>query len=251
MSLRLVVSDMVGTTVQAGDEVPSAFRGAFRVEGIELSDEEIAGIRGRSKRDAISDLLERHSGGPSLGRALGDGIYARFQGALKAAYRGHASAIAGAEGAIRRLREAQIEVVLTTGLGRDVAELLVESLGWGGLGLSGLVTGDDVERGRPYPDLIHAAMHRVGIRDPRAVLVMGDTTADLDAAAAAGVGWSIGVLSGAHTRSVLESRACTALLLSVAELPDWIEREGLLVGLCPPESGKAGPPEGLRSGERQ
>jgi hypothetical protein len=47
VKIRIAVFDMVGTTIQAGNEVPSSFREAFRSVGIELSDEAINKVRGR------------------------------------------------------------------------------------------------------------------------------------------------------------------------------------------------------------
>ena len=58
--LDLVVFDMVGTTVRATDWVPVAFHEAFEKVGVTLSDEEVQSVRGRSKREAISELLTRH-----------------------------------------------------------------------------------------------------------------------------------------------------------------------------------------------
>ena len=99
---------------------------------------------------------------------------------------------------------------------------LMRHLRWDRLGLSGIVTGDDVVRGRPAPDLIHAAMRLVGEDDPGSVLAVGDTAADLDAANAACVGWSVGVLTGAHGREVLAAHPHTAILNSVRDIPGWL-----------------------------
>lgn len=226
--MDLAVFDMVGTTVHAGDEVPSSFREAFRRVGIALSEEEISRIRGRSKIDAISTLLSRKLEAPVRVGEQVETVYAHFQETLRAAYRAGARAIPGAEDAIRFLRQAEIEVVLTTGLDRKTAQTLVEGLGWDSLGLCGVVTGDDVRRGRPAPDLIHSAMALAGVEDPRLVVAIGDTCSDLEAAAAAKVGWSIGVLSGAHSRSQLEEYPHSAILESVRTLPRWLVGVGAL-----------------------
>lgn len=143
--IQLAVFDMVGTTVQSGDQMPSAFREAFLSVGIELSDEAITNIRG---------------------------------------------------------------------------------LGWDTLGLTGLICGDDVVRGRPAPDLIHAAMSLAEVSDPKAVLVVGGTTSDLEAADAAGVGWSVAVLTGAHSRERLQDRPHSAILENVGALPAWLAGDG-------------------------
>ena len=59
-------------------------------------------------------------------------------------------------------------------------DALLDALGWRGevdLALSPA----DVGRGRPAPDMILGAMARLGVRDPAAVVVVGDTASDLEA----------------------------------------------------------------------
>ncbi len=229
MRLRLAVFDMVGTTVHAGDEVPSSFRRALSSVGVKLSDAAVAGVRGRSKREAISDLLAADPATAGSAPELSRVVFERFQDSLRRAYRANAQPTPGAESVFEGFRGGGIDVVLTTGLDRDTAYLLVQSLGWDTLGLRGLITGDDVRRGRPAPDLIHAAMRLAGVVDPAAVLVVGDTVSDLEAAAAAGVGWSIGVLTGAHTRAQLEAHPHSAILETVGNLPRWLAEAGALM----------------------
>jgi phosphoglycolate phosphatase-like HAD superfamily hydrolase len=84
--------------------------------------------------------------------------------------------------------------------------------------VDGIACDDDVESGRPAPDLIHFAMKSSGISDPAQVLAAGDTVSDLQAAEAAGVGCAVGVLSGAHDRSMLSAHPHHLLLESVATL---------------------------------
>ena len=220
MKARLAVFDMVGTTIQSGDDVPHAFRQAMLGFGVTLTDAEIAGVRGRSKKDAIAELLAGRGADPhQVGEA-----YRRFQEALRASYRAGAEAIPGAEALFTELQRLKVGVVLNTGLDRGTARLMVESVGWDRLGLRGIVTGDDVARGRPAPDLIREAMSVGGVDDARTVVSVGDTTSDLDAAAAAGVGWSVGVLTGAHSRARLESHPHSVILGSVADLKEWLAK---------------------------
>ena len=228
MRIRLAIFDMVGTTVQAGNEVPSSLREAFQPVGVTLSDDAISQIRGRSKRDAISHLLSKHLQGSAETAEQVDLVFTRFQRALRSAYQWNAQAIPGAEDVFGLLRRAQVETVLTTGLDRETAQLLFRALGWESLGLCGLVTGDDVSRGRPAPDLIYSAMSLAGVEDSRSVAVVGDTAFDLDAAGVAKVGWSVGVLSGAHSRSQLEDHPHSVILESIKTLPGWLREVGAL-----------------------
>ena len=228
MKARLAVFDMVGTTIQSGDEVPASFREALLSVGVTLSVAEIKGVRGRSKKDAIAELLTAHDARERADDDQVELVHKRFQETLRAAYRAGAEAIPGADRVFEALHRAQVAVVLNTGLDRDTAQLLVESVGWDGLGLRGLVTGDDAGRGRPAPDLIYAAMRLAGVENPGAVVAVGDTMADLEAAAAARVGWSVGVLTGAHARNQLERHPHSVILNAVGELPEWLAGVGAI-----------------------
>jgi len=222
MRLRLAVFDMVGTTVRSGDEVPESFRMAFRRFGVELPDEALTAVRGRSKTDAVAELMAAYLPGVPDDAAVAREIRSHFKETLRARYAAGAMPVPGAAEVMGRLQHGGVSVVLTTGLDAVTVTGLLQHLGWDRLGLDGVVTGDDVERGRPAPDLIHAAMRLVGETDPGAVLAVGDTAADLDAAHAAGVGWSVGVLTGAHSRETLAAHPHTAILDSVLDLPGWL-----------------------------
>lgn len=202
---------MAGTTVEDGGQVPAAFAAALGSAGVPVTREQIARVRGASKRQAIRELLPAGQ----AGRA-GE-IYAAFQAGLRARYLGSVRPVAGAEDAIRALRARGIKVALNTGFDRDITAMLLEALGWQEIADT-VVCGDDVAAGRPAPDLIHLAMARTGVSDPAAVANAGDTTLDLEAASRAGVRWNVGVLSGAHARAALELAPHTDLIDSVADL---------------------------------
>ena len=82
----------------------------------------------------------------------------------------------------------------------------------------------DVGRGRPAPDLVLGAMARLGVADPAAVAVVGDTVSDLQAGHAAGAGAVIGVLSGAHDAAALGAADPTAVLPDVTGLVALLEQ---------------------------
>jgi len=58
----LIVLDMAGTTVAVADEIPAALRSVFAEIELRLGDEDIRLLRGRSKQEAIGDLLRRARG---------------------------------------------------------------------------------------------------------------------------------------------------------------------------------------------
>jgi phosphoglycolate phosphatase len=211
----LVVLDLVGTIVQADDAVPRAFAEAVAAEGLTLTAAQIQAVRGATKRLALAQLLPQ---GP--GHALRvERAYERFQARLRAAYApGTVAEVSGARATIARLRAAAVKVALNTGFDRALTTHLLDALGWRDVA-DVVVCGDEVAAGRPAPDLIQRAMAETGVLAPEAVANVGDTVLDLRAGAAAGVGWNIGVWSGAHGRATLGAAPHTHLCASVAEVP--------------------------------
>jgi len=209
----LVIFDMAGTTVEDRGQVPSAFAATLAANGVTLSPDEITRVRGASKRQAIRNLL------PPAEADQADRVYGEFRRTLADVYtRGGVRAIPGAAEVIRDLKAQKIKVALTTGFDRDIATLLLTSIGWTRHTIDVLVCGDDVSNGRPAPDMILLAMELTAVDDPATVANVGDTALDLQSGARAGVKWNVGVLSGAHGRETLERAPHTDIIGSVAEL---------------------------------
>jgi phosphonatase-like hydrolase len=219
----LVIFDMAGTTIEDRGQVPGAFAAALAANGITITTDDITRVRGASKRQAIRNLLPPSFRDDAVGKqafeAEADGIYADFCRNLLAAYTTQGvRCIDGADRVIKDLRDRGSKVALTTGFDRDITTLLLSSLQWTGNVIDAIVCGDDVSNGRPAPDLILRAMTLTAVEDPSRVATVGDTTLDLESAARAGVGWNIGVLSGAQTREALERAPHTHIIQSVAEI---------------------------------
>ena len=220
--LGLVVFDMAGTTVRATDQVPTAFRAAFEQVGVTLSDEDIQSVRGRSKREAISDLLTHHISAADA-RRLATGVYGDFQRILIERYEEHGvELVEGADQTFEWLQAQDVKVALSTGFDRVLADLLLKMIGWD-KSIDAVVCNEDVPRGRPAPYLVFRAMEWTGCDCIHRVAAVGDTVSDLQAAFNAGARWSIGVLSGAHSKSQLKSCPHSEIIPSVRELPSVFE----------------------------
>jgi phosphonatase-like hydrolase len=212
----LVVFDLSGTTVEDRGQVPAAFAAALGRAGLAVNAEQLQAVRGTTKRQAIWTFVP--DGPDRLERA--EQLYANFRDELRARYVGRGvQSVPGALETFAWLRHRGVRIALTTGFDRDITTMVLEALGWTTGLADEIVCGDDVAHGRPAPDLILRAMTLTGTEDPRLVAAVGDTANDLKAGEAAGVGWNIGVLSGAHNRRTLAAAPHTHLLASVAELP--------------------------------
>jgi phosphonatase-like hydrolase len=216
---ELVVFDMAGTTVRDQGEVPAAFSAALAEHGIAVTAAQLSAVRGASKRQAIFDLTP--DGPDRASRAAV--IYQSFTDELRRRLAAGVEPVPGTLETFAWLRERGVKIALNTGFDRDITRLLVATLEWTDRLVDAVVCGDDVAQGRPAPFLIFRCMEATDTICVRRVAVVGDTTLDLEAADNAGVRWTIGVLSGAHSREQLAQRPHSHLLGSVAELPSlWI-----------------------------
>ena len=212
----LVVCDLAGTTIYDRGEVPAAFEQALREAGLVVDAAEVSAWRGASKREVVGRLVARQDGGgtPSVDR-----VYRRFRELLleRLSAAGPLS-LPGVHETLARLKAERTRVAATTGFDRDIVETILATVPWAEL-LDVWVCGDDVPQGRPAPFMIFRAMERCGVVDVRRVAVVGDTRLDLEACWNAGVGWRIGVLTGAHDRATLAAAPHTHLCDAVTALP--------------------------------
>ena len=213
--IRLVVSDMAGTTVRDSGEVARAFAAALAEHGVEASASQINAVRGASKREAIATLIAPRYGSDA---ARVETVYGAFKQQLQRVFAREAAAVPGAAQTFAWLRARGIRLVLNTGFDRDITDMLIDALHWGDAA-DAVICSDDVAQGRPAPYMIFRAMEASGMVDVRQVLVVGDTVSDLQAARNAGVAVSVGVLSGAHTRAQLAAEVPAFLIDSIADLP--------------------------------
>ncbi|GAA4157917.1 phosphonatase-like hydrolase [Gryllotalpicola daejeonensis] len=231
MTIRLVSLDMAGTTIAEAGTVYAVLRSTVEdATGKTISDELLSKWGGTSKHAAIGGLLEAL--GESTDRQ--DELFEQFRTTLRAQYLADKpTIIPGVREAVASLRASGVKVALQTGYSRDVAELLLEIVGWKvGSGddadVDALVTSDEVPASRPEPFLIYRTMELTGVDTPSEVLVAGDTANDLGAGVAAGVRYIVGVLTGAYTAEELGRHRHTHLLPSVADIPSLLERDGEL-----------------------
>jgi phosphonatase-like hydrolase len=125
------------------------------------------------------------------------------------------------------LRKRGIKIATTTGFYREVNDLILERAGLRNV-LSAHVSSSDVPLGRPAPFMIFRAMEQSGVTSVQEVVNVGDTPLDLQAGSNAGVRGVLGVLTGLHGRERLQREPHTQILASVAEIPEWLEREFVL-----------------------
>ncbi len=221
MQIESVVFDMAGTTVSEGGAVYRCLRDTLAANGLELPAEAVHEVKGMNKREALRILIESSAMREQLLPGL-DAIHEDFVERMIELYRTDPAVgeTPGASEMFRRLHRAGIKVALNTGFSRDIVNGLLERLGWANRELiDATVTSDEVERGRPHPDMIHHLMRQLGVADPQFVAKVGDTPADLLEGRNAGCGLVIGVTGGSSTREQLEQCPHDYLIATVSQLP--------------------------------
>ena len=196
---------MAGTTVDEDNVVYKTLQKSINEAGFEFSLEAVLELgAGKEKYQAIVDILSSVNNLPNLSEKA-DHIYKAFLKYLQTAYdQLEVKGQPAAELVFESLKAKGIKVVLNTGYNRQTAQLLLDKLHWNiGDQIDFLVTADDVERGRPHPDMIHQAMEEFRIESSDLIIKIGDSIIDIEEGKAAGCGVTVGITTGAHTRSQL------------------------------------------------
>ncbi|MEA9414208.1 phosphonatase-like hydrolase [Flavobacterium sp. PL02] len=216
--IEMVVFDMAGTTINEQNIVYKSLHKSINKFGIDVSLELVLSIgAGKEKYQAIKDILAHIN---NTDEEKAKTIFEYFKELLDQEYlTAPVSPIDGVEKTLSNLKKDGIKIVLNTGYNSKVANVLLEKLNWKkGEQYDALITADDVERGRPYPDMIIKAMQLFEITDASKVLKAGDSAIDINEGKNAECGITIGVLSGAQTREQLENAKPDYILPSLASL---------------------------------
>ncbi len=213
--IELVCLDMAGTTVSDDGVVEKAFTAAAGGAGLAGArcDAAMTVVR-ETMGQAKIEVFRRILGEEDAAQAANSAFERAYADLLAG---GAVTALPGASEMLSGVRAAGLKLCLTTGFAPSTREALIDHLGWGArvdLALSPA----DAGRGRPWPDMIQLAARTLGVTDPAAVAVAGDTPSDVEAGIAAGAGIVAGVLTGTGTRETLEAAGATHVLTSIADL---------------------------------
>ncbi|MEP6735080.1 MAG: HAD hydrolase-like protein [Chryseolinea sp.] len=220
MPIELVVFDLAGTTVKDDKDVHKVLQKALAAHGVNVSIDDANTVMGIPKPVAIRQLLGlRYMGPKDITPEWIDEIHVLFVREMIHFYETDPGVGEkfGVTETFKKLKQSNLMVAVDTGFDRQITAPLLDRLGWKSL-IDASVTSDEVERGRPYPDLIFRAMQLTNITDARNVAKVGDTISDIEEGKAAGCGWVVGVTTGSFSREQLLDAKPTHLIENVSEL---------------------------------
>ena len=225
MAIKLVVFDMAGTTVEDKDNVHEALINGFKKYNLAIDREDANSVMGIPKPIAISTLLQNKF---EVAEGLADKvhqIHKAFVDEMILFYETDPGVkpTKNAEATFAALRQKGILVGIDTGFSRDIADAIFNRFKWKENNLIDLsVTSDEVERGRPYPDMIFKAMQLASVVSANEVAKVGDTVFDLKEGTSAGCKYVIGVTTGAYTADELRTETHTHLVDDLLKVVDIV-----------------------------
>ena len=227
MPIQLVVFDMAGTTVNDDNNVAFTLQAALEQFGFGVSIEEVNLVMGYPKPDAIAELLRKFF--PELvDPTLIKEIHEAFVEKMISFYQ-NSPLIREKEGVtatFRKLKQHGIKVGIDTGFSRDITDVILKRMGWNDEYLVDVsVASDEVERGRPYPDMVFRAMELLNISSAKYVAKVGDTVSDLQEGKSAGCSYVIGITTGSYTREELAKVDNTHLIDDITQVADIVLEE--------------------------
>lgn len=198
LRVEAVLLDVDGTLVDSNDAHAKAWMDVLAEHGIDARFEDVRRLIGMGGEL----LLERVSGiAPDDPRSKA--IRDRRDEIFRERYLEEVRAQPGARKLVDKLCQRGFRVVVASSTAEGNVRPLLERAGVDDL-ITDLTTGDDVERAKPEPDVVRAALEKAQVNADNAVLV-GDTPYDIAAGRRAGVaviafrcgGWSDDSLDGA------------------------------------------------------
>lgn len=220
MQQRLIVFDCDGTLVDSQHYISESMRRAFGAVGLAPPDfDAVRGVIGLSLDEAVGQLKPDSSPAErdTLVRLYRETFFKlRTKGETEPLYPGCRDCLL--------LLHAQGDLLgVATGKGRNGLRRILEEHGLFDL-FTTLKTADDGP-GKPNPGILLQAIDECGV-EPARVLMVGDTSFDIEMARNAGV-LPIGVDWGYHPSARLEAAGAMAVAENYAELPEIVDR------LCP------------------
>ena len=219
-----VILDLDGTlinTEQLVDEVVTSVldkRGEFTAGQLHKAIEQVRGMRPKDGTKAILQILQLDTEIHSVDDVLAE------TGELLNQRWGEVNMMPGAKRLLDYLHEHGIKTALATSTPSDFLEKKMESHDGWIKKINVVATGDEVENGKPAPDIFTLAMERLGVSDAKKCIVLEDTSLGVQAAKASGA-FAIAIPSIQNDQKTYETSGADSIIKSLYDFQP--ERWGL------------------------
>lgn len=229
-SIKLVMFDLAGTTVDDSIEgvplVAVAIRDAFNKHGYNVVPETVNKYRGLEKKDAIRRIVEDELSKSDTSATIDvDVLFKDFKDFLNKHLSSIKNEMPGTSDVFLKLKTSGVKIAVGSGFPHSVVESIVSTLRWEKL-VDCLCSAEKVGHGRPHPAMIRSAMKSFDITDPRTVVKVGDTKADVEEGKNAGC-WTVAVLTGTQSLEYIKESNPDFIINSVADFPNLLSNRKL------------------------
>ncbi|MEV0418966.1 HAD-IA family hydrolase [Streptosporangium canum] len=217
--IRLACLDLAGTTIGDIAMVERAFAEAIATQGIVPGTGAYARAMVHVHRSRGCPTIEVFRGIFPDNEAQAQAANLTFERSYEGAIgRAGLAPLPGTVEVLEKLRAADVKICLITGFSRITLNRVLAALSWSDK-VDLALCPEDAGRGRPMPDMVLAAVLRLGIEDVRQVAVAGDSESDMLCGRRSGASVVAGVLTGVHSKERLLKGGATHILDSVADFP--------------------------------
>ena len=213
---RAVIFDVDGVLVDSWDAHFRSWRDVLREHGLDMSEDEFGRTFGRTSREIIRSFWGDEVD-DATARAIDDRKEALYRDLVREAF----PVMDGAVALIDALRAAGFVLGVGSSAPPENVVLSLEGLERREA-FGAIVTGRDVTRGKPDPQVFQLAAERLGVA-PGQCAVIEDAPAGVRAAAAAGMA-NVALLGTAPRETLLEAGACLTVESLRALTPEVIAR---------------------------
>lgn len=177
---RAVLLDMDGTLVDSNAAHVHSWVEALSDCGYPISEEKIwplVGMGGDNLLPAAVGISKESEEGEKLSERRGE--------IFKSRYLPHLEPFPQVRPLLQRMRDDGLRLIIASSSPKDEIEKLLEIAGVADL-VEGAASASDAGRSKPHPDVVKAALDRLGVPAGQ-VVMLGDTPYDIEAAGKAGV----------------------------------------------------------------
>ena len=175
-----VIFDMDGVLVDSGPAHIASWRVLAKQHDVTMSDEEFSRCFGRTSRDIIRRLWGDRVPNDQISR-----IDDEKEAIYRASISGQIPLMPDMQAMLMNLSQAGLVLAVATSGPRENVALVLEQAELRSF-FDAVVTGDDIEHGKPAPDCFLLAARQAGL-EPSACVVLEDALVGIQAAVAAGM----------------------------------------------------------------
>ncbi|TVR59047.1 MAG: HAD family hydrolase [Spirochaetaceae bacterium] len=175
-----VLFDMDGVIVDSEDILAEAAIEMFAEHGVCVEADDFHPFRGMGENAYLGGVAEQHSADLDISAAK-----ARTYELYRRRVAGRLTALPGAEELIEFCRLNGLKTALASSADAEKVLPSLDAIGVSRDRFDTIITGEDVERKKPYPDIYLLAAERIGV-DPRRCIVVEDAISGVEAAISAG-----------------------------------------------------------------